>query len=104
MVRAIDLQQSILQTSSTEKIQQIQQQHSDMQQRYIQLHLSEEDRLAREKVNHFKETDKAKIRDREEKQNKQKGMGQNPAPRHAENPANEDSESSGEGGLINITV
>jgi len=103
MVRAIDLQQSILQTSSTEKIQQIQQQHSDMQQRYIQLHLSEEDRLARERVNHFKEADKAKIRKKEEKQDRQKGEGQHP-PRRAENSADEKNESPEEGGLINITV
>jgi len=102
MVRAIDVQQSILQTSPTEKIQQIQQQHADMQQRYIQLHLSEEDRLAREKVNHFKEADKAKIRSKEEKQDKRQGAGQHPP--HSEHLAEEKNESTEEGGLINITV
>lgn len=62
MVRAIDAQQSILQTHSTEKIQQIQQQHADMQQRYFQLKLSEEDRLTKERVNHSDEAEKAAIR------------------------------------------
>lgn len=103
MVRAIDLQQSILQTTSAEKIQQIQQQHADMQQRYYQLKLSEEDRLAQEKVNHFKEAEKAKIKAKEEKQDKQKGANQHHA-NHAELLADDSNEESEEGGHINITV
>ena len=50
MVRAIDAQQVILQSNMAEKVQQIQQQNPDMQQRYFALHLSEQDRLLREKV------------------------------------------------------
>jgi hypothetical protein len=103
MVRPIDVQQSILQTSATEKIQQIQQQHSDMQQRYFQLKLSEEDRLAQEKVNQFKEADKAKIRKKEEKEDNRKGASQHP-PNHTELLTDESNESSEEGGHINITV
>jgi type IV secretory pathway VirB4 component len=102
MVRAIDVQQSILQTSSTEKIQQIQQQHADMQQRYFQLKLSEEDRLAQEKIREFEEAEKTKIRKRQEKENKRKGPGHNP-PHHTELAADENDESE-EGGLINIKV
>jgi len=103
MVRAIDLQQSILQTSSIEKIQQIQQQHADMQQRYNQIKLSEEDRLAQERVNHFKEADKAIIQEKEENKDKRKGANQQ-HPKHAELLADENDEESGEGGHINITV
>jgi hypothetical protein len=103
MVRAIDVQQSILQTSSAEKIQQIQQQHADMQQRYYQLKLSEEDRLAQEKVNQFKEADKAKIRKKEEKEDERKDANRH-SPRRAELPADKNDEESGEGGRINITV
>jgi phosphoribosylanthranilate isomerase len=103
MVRAIDIQQSILQTSPTEKIQQIQQQHADMQQRYMQLHLSEEDRLAREKVNQFKEAEKAKLQKKEEKEEKRKGANQH-HPNQAELLTDENDESSGEGGHVNITV
>ena len=67
MARAIDLQSSILQTSVTERVQQIQQQHADMQQRYFQLKLSEEDRLAREKIREFEEAEKAKLRRKEQR-------------------------------------
>jgi len=103
MVRAIDLQTSILQTSQMEKIQQIQQHHAELQQKYQQLRLSEEDRLAREQVNDFKEADKAKIRQKLERENKEKRSNkqhQNQAELHAE----ENSDDSEEGGLINITV
>lgn len=103
MVRAIDVQQSILQTSPTEKIQQIQQQHADMQQRYVQLHLSEEDRLAREKVNHFKEADKAKLRKKQEEEEKRRDAKQK-HPNHAELLEDQNDQLSEEGGLINISV
>ena len=104
MVRAIDVQQSILQTTSTEKIQQIQQQHADMQQRYFQLKLSEEDRLAQEEIRQFEEAEKAKIREKQEKEGRQqKGGGQHPN-RRMEFLSDENDESSDEGGVINIKV
>jgi hypothetical protein len=103
MVRAIDLQTSILQATQVEKIQQIQQQHADMQQKYFQLKLSEEDRLAKEKVNHFKETEKVKIRRKEEHEDQRRGANQH-HPNPTELPADEDGESTEEGGHINITV
>jgi hypothetical protein len=74
-----------------------------MQQRYFQLKLSEEDRLAQEKIRQFEEAEKAKIRRRQEKEDKQKGAGQH-APRHAEPLRDENDESSEEGSLINIKV
>ena len=49
MVRAIDAQQVILQSNMAEKVQQIQQQNPDMQQRYFALQLSEEDRSVKRK-------------------------------------------------------
>lgn len=103
MVRAIDLQTSVLQTSATEKIQQIQQQHADMQQRYFQLKLSEEDRLAQEKIREFEEAQKAKIRKQEEQRDKRNGAGRQNH-NHAELPADDGDEESGEGGRINIKV
>ncbi len=103
MVRAIDVQQSILQTTSLEKIQQIQQQHADMQQRYYQLKLSEEDRLAQEKIRQFEEAEKAKIREKEENKDKRRGANQH-SPNHAELLTDDSDEESGEGGHINITV
>jgi len=42
MVRPIDVQHAILQTSAIEKIQQAQQQHPGVQQEYLELQLKEE--------------------------------------------------------------
>lgn len=103
MVRAIDLQTSVLQTSATEKIQQIQQQHADMQQRYFQLKLSEEDRLAQEKIREFEEAEKAKIRKKEQRQDKRKGADHQHS-NQTENLADDLDEESGEGGHVNIKV
>lgn len=103
MVRAIDAQQSILQTHSTEKVQQIQQQHADMQQRYFQLKLSEEDRLTKERVNHSDETQKAAIREKEERERRRKSAAQQNQDHH-ELYTPDDSESPEEGGVINIKV
>lgn len=104
MVRAIDLQQSILQTSTVEKIQQIQQQHADMQQRYHQLKLSEEDRLAQETIRKFEEADKAKIRKKEEEEKEKRRQANRQAANSAELHADENDMLSEEGGHINITV
>jgi len=74
-----------------------------LQQKYQQLRLSEEDRLAKEKVNDFKEAEKSKIRAKIERENREKGSNrrnQNQADLHSA----ETSEDSEEGGLINITV
>ena len=103
MVRAIDLQLSLMQTSAAEKIQQIQQQHADMQQRYHQLKLSEEDRLAQETIRKFEEADRAKLRKKEDFKEKRKG--DNPSLRQrAELQTDKKEELSEEGGHINITV
>ncbi len=40
MLRAVDVQQVLLQTTSVERIQQTQQQQSDLQQRYVAMHSS----------------------------------------------------------------
>jgi len=42
MVRAIERHESILQTNMAERIQQIQQQHPDLQQRYFQIQINQE--------------------------------------------------------------
>lgn len=104
MVRAIDAQQVILQSSIAEKVQQIQQQNPDMQQRYFALHLSEQDRLLREKVKQSEESEKAAIKEKEERENNRKRKAQ----QSKENPehlaASEESEFEDEGGHINIKV
>ncbi|MBN1547900.1 MAG: hypothetical protein JW902_14715 [Syntrophaceae bacterium] len=78
MVRPIDAQQSILQSSPMEKVQQVQQQHTDMQQRYFKLQLTEERRLQKEKVKDLEQKETTAIRDSfEREQNKREMRDQN---------------------------
>ncbi len=63
MVRPIDAQQSILQSHPMEKVQNVQQRHADMQQRYFDLQLTEERRLQKEKVKDLKQKEPAVIKD-----------------------------------------
>ncbi|MDX9746210.1 MAG: hypothetical protein WCX84_09265 [Syntrophales bacterium] len=63
MVRPVDAQQSILQSHAMEKVQNVQQQHGDMQQRYFNLQLQEERRLQKERVKDLEKKDAPVIRD-----------------------------------------
>jgi hypothetical protein len=103
MVRAIDAQQVILQSNMAEKIQQIQQQNPDMQQRYFALHLSEQDRLLKEKVKQSEEAEKAAIKEKEERKGGRKAKDQRAA-ENAESLAADGDTGSEEGGHINIKV
>jgi len=103
MVRAIDAQQLITQLHPMEKVQQIQQQHGDMQQRYFQLELSEQDRISREKVKQSEESEKAIIKEREERKNKQQSKGKQNRD-DAGLLSADDAEADDEGVYINIKV
>ncbi|MEN6319168.1 MAG: hypothetical protein ABFD82_10495 [Syntrophaceae bacterium] len=72
MLRATDLQQILVQSNSVERVQQAQQQQSDMQQRYFSVQLSEERKHVKETVKSTEEAEKAKIRDKEEKEKRRK--------------------------------
>ena len=67
MTSSIDRQQSILQSNIMERIQQVQQQHPDMQQRYFENHLSQERIKKLHKVNDYDDMEQIHFRDREEK-------------------------------------
>ena len=71
MVRAVDIQHSILQTNVTERVQQVQQQHPDLQQRYFDIQLSQERRKMLQKVKDPEETERTKL-GKDEKRNQQK--------------------------------
>jgi hypothetical protein len=64
---SIDRQQSILQSNIMERIQQVQQQHPDMQQRYFENHLSQERIKKLHKINDFDEMDRTPLRDKKER-------------------------------------
>ena len=74
MLRSVDLQQILTQSNSMERVQQTQQQHPDMQQRYFSVQLSEERKHLKETVKNSEETEKSRIRDEEEKERRQKKM------------------------------
>ncbi|MGZ3577894.1 MAG: hypothetical protein ACXWMI_01060 [Syntrophales bacterium] len=106
MLRPVDLQQILTQSNSMERVQQTQQQHPDMQQRYFSVQLSEERKHLKEAVKNSEETEKSKIRGEEEKEKRQKktksdaeSAGKMEMKQEPENP--DDVE---QGGLIDIKV
>jgi hypothetical protein len=74
MVRAIDRQHSVLQTNITERVQQVQQQHPDLQQRYFDIQLSQERKKMLQKVKDPEETARAKLREAERKKQQKDGQ------------------------------
>ena len=72
MLRAVDVQQVLLQTTSVERIQQTQQQQSDLQQRYVAVHSSEEKKILKEKVKESDEAEKARLQREEERERKRR--------------------------------
>jgi len=72
MLRGIDVKQVFLQTNSVERVQQTQQQHPDMQQRYLEIQIGEEKKLQKENVHNSEETEKARIGQKKEEE-KRKG-------------------------------
>jgi hypothetical protein len=67
------MNQGIMQSHATEKIQKIQQQHPDMQQRYFSLQLQEEHKRQSEKVPKPEEAKKNEIDSQQERDREQKG-------------------------------
>ncbi|NTW17619.1 MAG: hypothetical protein HGA41_09235 [Syntrophaceae bacterium] len=55
-----------------ERVQQAQQQHPDMQQRYFNVQLSEERKLLKETVKNTEEAEKSRIKSKEEEEKRQK--------------------------------
>ncbi|MFH1081216.1 MAG: hypothetical protein V1766_13315 [Pseudomonadota bacterium] len=66
MSSPINIQQSVLQTVITERIQQVQQQHPDMQQRYFEHHLSQERTKKMHRVNDYEEMENIRFREKDE--------------------------------------
>ena len=106
MLRAVDVQQILLQTTSVERIQQTQQQQSDLQQRYVAVHTSEERKLLKEKVKESDETEKARIQREEDRERKRRSFRHSqPVDEGAQRPPGEDETPCDEhGGRINIRV
>jgi len=67
MVRAIDRHETILQSPLTERIQQIQQQQTDLQQRYFEVQLSQEHRKMLQRINESEEKEPVRLQSEREK-------------------------------------
>ncbi|HPC73952.1 MAG TPA: hypothetical protein P5551_01555 [Syntrophales bacterium] len=70
MLRAVDVQQILLQTNPVERIQQTQQQQSDMQQRHFAVEVGLEKKIMEEKVKVADETERPGIQREEEEKRK----------------------------------
>ena len=75
MLRAVDVQQALLQSSSVERVQQTQQQQPDMQQRYFEVQVGQEKKALREKVKDTDSSDRARIREEEEERQRRHAKG-----------------------------
>ena len=64
-MNGIDIRNVITQLEQAEKVQQLQQQHPEMQQKYLDIQLKEEKRLLQKKVREADETKKAQEEKRE---------------------------------------
>ena len=67
MSSLVNIQQSVLQTVVAERVQQVQQQHPDMQQRYFEHQLNQERIKKLHKVNDYDETERIRLKDNQEK-------------------------------------
>jgi len=104
MVRSVDMQQVLLQTNSVERVQQVQQQHPDVQQRYFENQLNKEKKELKKKVQHAHETDHLSVNTDEERK-KQEHQCQDDHRNDAQGQENDKGTSSGEpGAKIDIRV
>jgi len=84
MVRPIDMNQGITQAYATEKVQKVQQEHPDMQQRYFSLQLQEEKKRQSEKVPDAEEAKKKIIDVHQEKKQEGNKKESDKNPNHVE--------------------
>jgi len=67
VLRSIDMQQILLQTTAVEKVQQVQQQHADVEKKHFALQFQEEMDQKKKEVQDTKESEEATIREEERK-------------------------------------
>jgi hypothetical protein len=104
MVRAVDMQQVLLQSHTSEKVQQTLQQHPDRQQRYFELHLQEEKKLLKEKIKDSEEVERVAIRERREREGHRDAREDDAEGKSRTEPPAAAAEEDEEGRHINIRV
>jgi len=102
----IDIQQSITQLHVMEKVQQVQQQQADLQQRHFALKLNEERKRLKEKVKDADESEFLRMRERPEDGRAQTGKEAAKKDPHKRNPPQRQGETppQDEGAYIDIKV
>lgn len=75
MLRSLDVQQVLLQSNAVERVQQVQQQQTDVQQKHFEAQLAEEKRELREKVKDLEEAERLMIREKEEQKKRNENRG-----------------------------
>ena len=84
MVRSLDVQQILLQSNAIERVQTIQQQQTEVQQKHFEAQLAEDKRALKEKVKDLEETERLMIREEEERSKREKNAGENSAKKKKE--------------------
>ncbi len=64
MMRSVDIKQVVVQSNPMERVQQTQQQHPEMQQRYLDIQLGEEKKLGKESVHLSEESEQSRRREK----------------------------------------
>lgn len=78
MLRAVDVQQILLQINPVERIQQTQQQQSDMQQRHFAVEVGLEKKIMEEKVKDADQTERSVLQREEEDRRRRHTKGSKP--------------------------
>ncbi len=104
MIKAIDAQQVIIQTEQANRIQQIDRQHPEMQQRYLDILAREERKLLQKAITSSEEADRALIRQEKEKERRREGQNPHGSEENSPDEENRDENMPPEGGHINIRV
>jgi hypothetical protein len=105
MLKAIDSQQVIIQTEQANRVQQVDRQHPEMQQRFLDMEARQEKKLLHRAITSSHEAEHAAIRDENQKERE----NNSPQGRRAKDSegSEQNSEEDGEesaGGHINIRV
>ncbi|MBN1613653.1 MAG: hypothetical protein JW950_04215 [Deltaproteobacteria bacterium] len=101
----IDLQQVLAQTNAAERVQQVQQQHPDMQQRYFELQQGVERKQRNEQVELTEDAEKALIRERQKRSKERREADtQSKGEEQDQAGSEKDGSEAGHGTLVDIKV
>jgi hypothetical protein len=104
MLRAIDVQQVVMQLEQAEKVQRVEQHHPDLQQRYLELQVKEEKRLLQKKVIDAEEASRALIKEKKDREREKRAGAEHREDGRQAGQEQEDNDGPSQGGHINIKI